>query len=430
MHIFHDAQTHLQRRVIFYKMHLKYIIKNHLKENAMLDAQTIATVKATIPLLVETGPKLTAHFYDRMFAHNPELKEIFNMSNQRNGDQREALFNAIAAYASNIDNLAALLPAVEKIAQKHTSFQIKPEQYNIVGSHLLATLDEMFSPGQEVLDAWGKAYGVLANVFINREAQIYSEHATKNGGWEGTRAFRIVEKTPRSALITSFEFEPVDGLPVADYQPGQYLGVWIKPEGFPHQEIRQYSLTRKPNGKGYRIAVKREEGGQVSSWLHNHAVVGDEVHLAAPAGDFFMAVDANTPVTLISAGVGQTPMLAMLDTLAQAKHSAQVNWFHAAENGDVHAFADEIAAMTAGLPRFNAHTWYRLPTDADRATGHFDSEGLMDLSLHEGLFSAPEMQFYVCGPVAFMQFAAKQLVELGVNKDNIHYECFGPHKVL
>ena len=83
----------------------------------MLDAQTIATVKATIPLLVETGPKLTAHFYDRMFTHNPELKEIFNMSNQRNGDQREALFNAIAAYASNIDNLPALLPAVEKIAQ-------------------------------------------------------------------------------------------------------------------------------------------------------------------------------------------------------------------------------------------------------------------------------------------------------------------------
>ena len=147
----------------------------------MLDAQTIATVKATIPLLVETGPKLTAHFYDRMFTHNPELKEIFNMSNQRNGDQREALFNAIAAYASNIENLPALLPAVEKIAQKHTSFQIKPEQYNIVGEHLLATLDEMFSPGQEVLDAWGKAYGVLANVFINREAEIYNENASKAG---------------------------------------------------------------------------------------------------------------------------------------------------------------------------------------------------------------------------------------------------------
>lgn len=396
----------------------------------MLDAQTIATVKATIPLLVETGPKLTAHFYDRMFTHNPELKEIFNMSNQRNGDQREALFNAIAAYASNIENLPALLPAVEKIAQKHTSFQIKPEQYNIVGTHLLATLDEMFSPGQEVLDAWGKAYGVLAGVFINREAQIYSDNASKTGGWEGTRAFRIVEKTPRSALITSFELEPVDGGPVADYRPGQYVGVWLKPEGFPHQEIRQYSLTRKPNGKSYRIAVKREEGGQVSNWLHNQANVGDVVHLAAPAGDFFMVADVDTPVTLISAGVGQTPMLAMLDTLAKNHHAAQVNWFHAAENGDVHAFADEVKTLAAGLPHFNAYTWYRLPTDADRTAARFDREGLMHLAEHKAHVNAPGMQFYLCGPVVFMQFAAKQLIELGVDKENIHYECFGPHKVL
>ncbi len=396
----------------------------------MLDAQTIATVKATIPLLVETGPKLTAHFYDRMFTHNPELKEIFNMSNQRNGDQREALFNAIAAYASNIENLPALLPAVEKIAQKHTSFQIKPEQYDIVGAHLLATLDEMFSPGQDVLDAWGKAYGVLAGVFINREAEIYQQNANKTGGWEGTRPFRIVAKTPRSALITSFEFEPVDGGAVADYQPGQYLAVWLKPEGFPHQEIRQYSLTRKADGKGYRIAVKREDGGQVSSWLHNSANVGDVVHLAAPAGDFFMSVENNIPVTLISAGVGQTPMLAMLDTLAKSSHTAQVNWFHAAENGDVHAFADEVKTLGSSLPRFTAHTWYRQPTEADRQAAAFDSEGLMDLSAMEGAFSDPAMQFYLCGPVGFMQFAAKQLVELGVKPESIHYECFGPHKVL
>ena len=396
----------------------------------MLDAQTIATVKATIPLLVETGPKLTAHFYDRMFTHNPELKEIFNMSNQRNGDQREALFNAIAAYASNIENLPALLPAVEKIAQKHTSFQIKPEQYNIVGAHLLATLDEMFSPGQEVLDAWGKAYGVLAGVFINREAEIYQDNTNKTGGWEGTRAFRIVKKTPRSDLITSFEMEPVDGQPVADYQPCQYLAVWLKPEDFEYQEIRQYSLTRKPDGKGYRIAVKRENGGQVSSWLHNAAKEGDVVYLAAPAGDFFLNVTPQTPVTLISGGVGQTPMLAMLDTLSKNRHPAQVNWFHAAENGSVHAFADEVKTLGSALPNFTSHLWYRTPTDADRQSGAFDSEGLMALSALADKLQDPQMQFYLCGPVAFMQHAAKQLVELGVNADSIHYECFGPHKVL
>ncbi|WP_314140985.1 NO-inducible flavohemoprotein [Buttiauxella noackiae] len=396
----------------------------------MLDAQTIAFVKSTIPLLAATGPKLTAHFYDRMFSHNPELKEIFNMSNQRNGDQREALFNAICAYATNIENLAVMLPAVEKIAQKHTSFQIKPEQYDIVGGHLLATLDEMFSPGQEVLDAWGKAYGVLAGVFINREAEIYQDNAAKNGGWEGTRAFRIVAKEPQSAFIISFEFAPVDGKPVADYQPGQYIGVWLKPEGFPHQEIRQYSLTRKPDGKTYRIAVKREDLGQVSSWLHNHAQVGDEVHLAAPAGDFFMEVNAQTPVTLISAGVGQTPMLAMLDTLAKNAHNAQVNWFHAAEHGDVHAFADEVNHLGEQLPRFERHVWYRAPSKSCRTQAKFDSEGLMDLLALESKISAPEMQFYLCGPVSFMRFAAEQLVKLGVGQERINYECFGPHKVM
>lgn len=392
----------------------------------MLNAQTIATVKATLPLLAETGPKLTAHFYDRMFAHNPELKEIFNMSNQRNGDQREALFNAIAAYASNIENLAVLLPAVEKIAQKHTSFQIKPEQYAIVGGHLLATLDEMFSPGQEVLDAWGEAYGVLANVFIKREGEIYQQNAVKTGGWEGTRAFRILSKAPQNELITAFEFAPADGGEVADYQPGQYLGVWLKPEGFAYQEIRQYSLTRQPDGKSYRIAVKRENGGLVSEWLHDEARVGDTVHLAAPAGDFFMSVDAATPVTLISAGVGQTPMLAMLDTLAGRAHPAQVNWFHAAENGTVHAFADEVNTLGAKLPRFTSHVWYNAPQDNDV----FDSAGLMDLHALEGQFSDPAMQFYLCGPVGFMQFVAKQLVALGFSAENIHYECFGPHKVL
>ncbi len=116
----------------------------------MLDNQIIATIKSTIPLIVSTGPKLTAHFYERMFKHNPELKDIFNMSHQTNGDQREALFNALCAYASNIDNLSALLPAVEKIAHKHTSLNIQPEHYKIVGTHLLATIDELFHPADEV----------------------------------------------------------------------------------------------------------------------------------------------------------------------------------------------------------------------------------------------------------------------------------------
>ncbi|MGP9433904.1 NO-inducible flavohemoprotein [Ewingella sp. AOP8-B2-18] len=396
----------------------------------MLDSQTIATVKSTIPLLAATGPKLTAHFYDRMFAHNPELKDVFNMSNQRNGDQRQALFDAICAYAANIENLAALLPAVERIAQKHTSFTIQPEQYNIVGTHLLATLDEMFSPGQEVLDAWGKAYGVLAGVFIQREADIYKESAEKKGGWSGTREFRIKEKRPQSDLITSFVLEPVDGQPVADFNAGQYLAVYIRSQQLENQEIRQYSLTQAPNGKTYRIAVKREEQGQVSNFLHNQAQEGDVVHLAAPHGDFFLEVTPQTPVALISAGVGQTPMLGMLNVLVAKQHQAPIHWLHAAENGRVHAFADEVKSLGNRLPQLQSHVWYNQPQAEDLPGEQYQSQGLMDLNLLKSQLADPTTEFYLCGPVGFMQFAAQQLVALGVAVDHIHYECFGPHKVL
>ncbi|CAI0740840.1 NO-inducible flavohemoprotein [Serratia proteamaculans] len=396
----------------------------------MLDSQTIATVKSTIPLLAATGPKLTAHFYDRMFEHNPELKDVFNMNNQRNGDQRQALFDAICAYAANIENLAALLPAVERIAQKHTSLNIRPDQYQIVGGHLLATLDEMFSPGQEVLDAWGKAYGVLADVFIQREGQIYQASETADGGWRDLRAFRIVKKQPQSEVICSFVLAPVDGGKIIDFKPGQYLAVYIKHDSMENQEIRQYSLTTSPNGEYYRIAVKREDQGKVSNFLHQQAKEGDVIYLAPPHGDFFLEAQPETPVALISAGVGQTPMLGMLNTLHDNQHPADVYWLHAAENGSVHAFADEVANIADRMPNLSRHVWYNQPGVNDVEGRDYQSRGLMNLSALRETLSTPQMHYYFCGPVPFMQHVGKQLLEMGVEAERIHYECFGPHKVL
>ncbi|PSW04383.1 NO-inducible flavohemoprotein [Photobacterium lipolyticum] len=394
----------------------------------MLNQQIINTVKATAPLLAETGPALTAHFYDRMFSHNPELKDIFNMSNQRNGDQREALFNAICAYANNIDNLAALLPAVGKIAHKHTSFMITAEQYQIVGGHLLATIDELFSPGKEVLEAWGAAYGVLADVFITREEAIYQENESKNGGWRGTREFEVVEKKQESSVITSFTFKPVDGGSVATFKPGQYIGIYLNPEEFENQEIRQYSLSSAPSDDSYRISVKRENKGRVSNYLHRSLEVGDKVQLTAPAGDFFLQLEPTTPVTLISAGVGLTPTLSMLNVLTE--HKTSVHWLHAAENGEQHAFKDHVNALANQHEHISTNTWYRQPLAADRPAKDFDYEGLIDLTKLQAQLTAPTMHFYFCGPVGFMQHVAKQLIVMGVTEDRIHYECFGPHKVL
>ncbi|MGF1702698.1 NO-inducible flavohemoprotein [Photobacterium makurazakiensis] len=394
----------------------------------MISQKTIDTVKATAPLLAQTGPALTAHFYDRMFAHNPELNDIFNMSNQRNGDQREALFNAICAYANNIENLAVLLPAVEKIAHKHTSFMITAEQYAIVGGHLLATIDELFSPGQEVLDAWAEAYGVLADVFIQREEGIYQENESKTGGWRGTREFEVVEKIQQSDVITSFTFKPMDGGEVADFKPGQYLGVYLKPKEFEYQEIRQYSLSSAPQKNSYRISVKREEGGKVSNYLHTSLNVGDKIQLAPPAGDFFLDVEPTTPIALISAGVGLTPTLSMLETLTN--HQADVHWLHAAENGTQHAFKAEVAGLAESHDHISSTVWYREPLTTDRPAEDFDYQGLIDLNKLKAELATPNMQFYFCGPVGFMQHVAKQLIEMGASEDQLHYECFGPHKVL
>ncbi|MET3077904.1 NO-inducible flavohemoprotein [Pantoea leporis] len=394
----------------------------------MLDAQTIATIKSTLPAIAQVGPQLTGHFYQRLLTQHPELKNVFNMNNQRSGNQREALFNAIVAYGSNLENLAVLLPAVEKIAQKHASLNIQPEQYAIVGENLLATIDELLHPGEEVLTAWGKAYGVLADVFIQREEAIYSASEEKTGGWRGARDFRIRAINQESSVIKSFELVPNDGKPVATFLPGQYLAISLQPAGCENIQHRQYSLTHQPNGQFYRIAVKREALGSVSGWLHDRAQVGDIVQCAAPAGDFILQAEAATPITLISAGVGQTPMLAMLATLAQQQHAAAVNWLHAAEAGSQHAFAEEVKSLGARLPNFTSHVWYRQPESAD--VGRYDAQGLMDLASVSSALNQSDRQFWICGPLPFMQFVARQLVDAGINADRIHYEVFGPHKVL
>ncbi|MBD2796588.1 NO-inducible flavohemoprotein [Xenorhabdus sp. 18] len=401
-----------------------------IQEIPMLDSQVIATIKSTIPLIVSTGPKLTAHFYERMFKHHPELKDIFNMSHQINGDQREALFNALCAYAANIDNLPALLPAVEKIAHKHASLNIQPEHYQIVGTHLLATLDEMFHPGDEVLSAWGEAYNVLANVFINREEEIYQNGESLEGGWRDLRPFRVSRKQPQSDVITRFEFVPVDGGKVMDYKPGQYLAVYIDDPSFENREIRQYSLTAAPNGTCYQIAIKREPQGKVSNHMHDKVQEGDIVMLAAPRGDFFLDVQSDTPVTLISAGVGLTPMMSMLQYLHNQHHAGAVNWFHAAEHGGHHAFANQVNEIAQFMPNLHSQVWYREPREIDQKGLHYQHTGLMDLSLVKDAITAEGMQFYFCGPVAFMQHIAKQLLAMGMDEQQLHYECFGPHKIM
>ncbi|KKL01849.1 NO-inducible flavohemoprotein [Rheinheimera mesophila] len=397
----------------------------------MLSAQTIAIVKSTIPLLESAGVAITNHFYQRMFRLNPELKDIFNMTNQHSGRQQFALFSAIAAYAKNIDNLAVLTETVERVAHKHTSFFIQPEHYGIVGHHLIETLRELapdaFTP--EVEQAWTEAYGALATIFTGRERQLYNQTEQKPGGWYGPRRFKVKEKLSESELVSSFVLVPTDGEAVVDYQPGQYLGVKVKPAYSDYYEIRQYSLSDKPNGQSYRISVKRELGevaGLVSNYLHNHIQVGDELDILPPAGDFFLQ-SAHLPTVLISAGVGLTPMLSMLESIVALKQQTPVFFLHACENQQQHSFAQRISQLQQDYPLLHNFTWYN---KAEQNTAATQFTGLMDLKAVAAQLPLQSANFYLCGPTGFMKFAKDQLLALGVASAQIHYEVFGPHSDL
>ncbi|ANU38776.1 NO-inducible flavohemoprotein [Vibrio scophthalmi] len=386
----------------------------------MLNDHHIAVVKSTIPLLETAGPALTQHFYQRMFLHNPELKDIFNMTHQQTGRQSVALFEAVAAYAKNIDNLAALSQAVERIAHKHTSFNIQPQHYQIVGHHLIETLRELASDAftTEVEEAWTQAYLFLANIFIEREEQIYQLNAQGAGGWREGREFIIDRKTPESQRVTSFELRPADDKPVLNYLAGQYLGIEVKPSSSENTEIRQYSLSQAPNGISYRISVKREgdeHKGLVSHYLHDELEVGDSVTLYPPAGDFFYQ-PTEKPVVLIAAGVGATPIQAMAHTLSQEK-KVNVSYFYACEDATQHTFRVESAQLIEAN-QWQQKVWYR------------DQDGMMDLASIAEKIPMSDGEFYLCGPLAFMEHAVQQLEALQVPREQIHYEVFGPHRYL
>lgn len=285
-----------------------------------------ALVKATVPTLEAAGAILTAHFYKRMLGRHPELKEVFNMGNQANGRQKEALAGAVLAYAKHIDNPLVLMDVLKGIGNKHVSLGIQPEQYAIVGENLIASIAEVLgdAASEELLEAWTVAYNQLAAIMAAIEKDMYSANEIKPGAWNGWREFTIKKIVEESTEIRSFYLYPTNGKQIAAYDAGQYISIQVFVEELGLRQPRQYSLSSAFNPGYYRISVKKENaignnpGGMVSNTLHKKQE-GETVMLSAPAGIFSLK-PVNAPLVLISGGVGITPMLSMLET---NKHSSQ-----------------------------------------------------------------------------------------------------------
>jgi nitric oxide dioxygenase len=393
-----------------------------------LTADQIARVKATVPVLAEHGTTITKHFYKRMFAHHPELKNLFNQTHQQSGNQPETLARAVYAYAANIDNLGALGPAVSRIANKHASLNIRPEHYPIVGRHLLGAIVDVLGDAvdQPTLDAWQVAYGQLANIFVGTEAKLY-----EGAAWSGFRPFKVARKQVESDEITSFYLTPADGTAACEFEPGQYVSVTRFVDKLGVDQPRQYSLSDAPHGKWLRISVKREDGredaapGHVSNLLHAGVEEGTIVHVSAPMGDFTLDRKKTTPVVLMSGGVGVTPMTSMLSTLLADGSERSVTFVHACRNGRVHAFRewlDETAASHANVKRV---VFYEAVDASDRQGVDYDFEGRLDVTKIADRVIALDADYYICGPVPFMRAQRDALVALGVEPTHIHTEVFG-----
>ncbi|MBU9818618.1 NO-inducible flavohemoprotein [Rahnella sp. BCC 1045] len=397
----------------------------------MLTEQQKVLVKATVPILRESGVALTDYFYKRMLNNNPELKETFNMGHQRSGAQASALAGAVLAYAENIDDPMVLAPVVELICNKHVSLNIQAPDYNIVGENLLYSISEVLSIPMDapLIDAWKAAYFQLADLFIATEKKLYEEQAAKVGSWVGWRNFVVDKKVRESNEVTSYYFVPEDGKAIPLFKPGQYVTVRVYVSELGIKQPRQYSLSNMPGEDFLRISVKREdphqEGqnpGYVSSTLHNIINEKDVVELTAPIGNFVLVNPSNVNV-LISAGVGLTPMVSMLKSLSNQSSKA-VHFIHTSRGSTAHALRDEVKGIASSNDTVKLHINYRNISSTDVQGEDYHTHGHLNLNDLSADWLPADADYYLCGPIAFMQEKRKELVEFGISNDRIHSEAF------
>ena len=384
----------------------------------LLTEETLSIIEATAPVVAAHIDQIVLCMYGRLLATS-EIRALFNMSHQDgNSPQHKALANALITYATHIRTPDFLVDALERIAQKHTGLQILPEHYPYVGDALLGAVSEVLGEvvTPEVLAAWGEAYWFLANTLIEREEEIYTESDTQEGGWRGWRHFKVISKKLETPEIMSFILHPTDGGQVLKHRPGQYLGFRFTP-AVGEECRRNYSISSAPNGEHYRITVKREPGGRVSNWLHDMVEIGKEFDTAAPAGEFFLDPTGKREVVLLSAGVGITPMISMLETFGGS--DMRIVDVHATSDSQHHVMREASRALAS-----ESHAFYEAPTKDDLNSG--SSAGRVDPRWIATVSDPSAADYFVCGPVGFMQSMVDGLKAANIPEDRIHHEFFGP----
>ncbi len=399
----------------------------------MLSPQSKDVIAATLPAVGGAIGEITPLFYSKMFAAHPELeRDLFNRGNQKVGEQPKALASSIAAFATlQLDPDPARQHAVlSRIAHKHASLGVEPDQYKIVHEHLFAAIVEVLGEAvtPEVAAAWDELYWLMAQALIDMEAGLYSAAGLSRGS-EVWREVRVRSRQHESADTVSFVLTSVDGSPLPSFAPGQYLSVGVPlPDGA--RQIRQYSLSSAPQDD-WRITVKRIDAhqlpdgtevpaGEVSTYLYNNLFEDDLLSVTTPFGDLVLP-EGDAPLLLVSAGIGCTPMIGMLNYLAETGDPRPVSVLHADRSPSRHAHRAELNALVERLPSAEIHRWYedlgvRTP-EGDLRLGRAD---LADVPVADGV------RALLCGPLPFMEGIRDALLQKSVPAEHIAYEVFGP----
>jgi nitric oxide dioxygenase len=399
----------------------------------MLSAQAREVVQATLPAVGAALGEITPLFYRKMFAEHPELeRNLFNRGNQQRGEQQQALGKAIARFAvlqldSDPTQEEQLLG---RIAHKHASLGITAEQYHIVHTHLFAAIVEVLGDAvtAEVAAAWDELYWLLAQALISKENGLYADAGVTAGDvW---RRVLVNSRSTETADSLSFTVTSLGGEPLPTFTPGQYISVAVQlPDGA--RQIRQYSLCSAPSAGVWRFTVKRigvqvltdasvTPVGEVSNFLYDNLFEGDFLDVSRPFGDVVLP-DNNAPLLLVSAGIGCTPIIGMLDHLAENGDARPITVLHADRSPSTHAHRAQLSELVDSLPSAALHRWYE--DMGSRPPSAVMRVGRIDLTSVDVL---PGTQAYLCGPLPFMRGIRATLLAMGLNETDIHYEVFGP----
>lgn len=398
-----------------------------------LSAASTEVIRATLPAVGAAIEEITTLFYSKLFAAHPELeRDLFNRGNQKQGEQQKALAGAIAAFAAlqvspDADRTDVIM---SRIAHKHASLGITADQYEIVHKYLFEAIVEVLGAAvtPEVAAAWDEVYWLMANTLIRIEADLYAEAGVPAG--QVWRTVTVGRRVLQSADTVSFVLTSTDGTPLPNYLPGQYISVSVPLPDGAHQ-IRQYSLVGAPSATEWQISVKAVPGGvapdgtekpagEVSNFLYHNVFEGDSLSVSHPFGDLVLEQD-DAPLLLVSAGIGCTPMIGMLNHLADTDDRRTVSVLHADRSPAHHAHRAELTELVQRVPFATMHRWYEdLGARLPGGTTHSGRADLSTIEIEAGT------KVYLCGPLPFMLAVRDSLLARDVPADAIHYEVFGP----